>query len=66
MGLRKCWGGGGVVVQKYFFALDTNVGGGVMPEYFMDVEKCCVGGEGGYAKYFKDLKISPDLQNICS
>ena len=44
LGLIKCWGGGGVVVQKYVPAFKKNVGG-VMPKYFMDVTKCCGGAQ---------------------
>ena len=74
--------GEGGVVQKYISVLEKNVGGGVMPKYFMDVKKCCSGegglglnlmglikcwgGEGSNPKYFMDLKISPDLQTTCS
>ena len=50
LGLIKCWGGGGVVVQKYFSAFEKMKGGG-HAKCFMD-EKKCWGGEGGWAHIF--------------
>ena len=43
-------GGGGYA--KIFYGFEKNVGGGVMPKYFMDLKKCW----GGYAKIFYGLK----------